>query len=54
VPETDRTRQKRAEGLSGGAPKGCYGKCKNIFLDKKTVKKNNPAITNFDGPKLCI
>ena len=26
VPETARTRQKRAEGLCGGAGKGCYGK----------------------------
>ncbi|GAB0731785.1 hypothetical protein DZ11C13_45130 [Escherichia coli] len=26
MPETARTRQKRAEGLCGGAGKGCYGK----------------------------
>lgn len=26
MPETARTRQDRAEGLSGGAGKGCYGK----------------------------
>lgn len=26
VPKTACTRQNRAEGLSGGAPKGCYGK----------------------------
>lgn len=27
MPETARTRQDRAEGLYGGAPKRCYGKC---------------------------
>ena len=26
MPKTARMRQKRAEGLSGGAGKGCYGK----------------------------
>lgn len=31
MPETARTRQERAEGLSGGAPKGCYGK-NRVFL----------------------
>jgi hypothetical protein len=47
------SRQKRPEGLSGGADNGCYGKCEKHFLDKKAFKKNNTATTNFDGPELC-
>jgi len=31
LPETPRSLQKGAEGLSGGAAKRCYGKCKSVL-----------------------
>ncbi len=47
------SRQKRPEGLSGGADNGCYGKCENISFDKKLSRKIIQQPQNFDGPELC-
>ncbi len=35
MPETTRSRQDRAEGLSGGAGKRCYGKSVGVAYIKK-------------------
>lgn len=38
VPETAVRPQKRAEGLSGSAPNGCYGKSDSLAGTKKALR----------------